>query len=642
MIETLGNGIGYVYEVDPSGNIVNYWPNNLGIEMYLRSISHMKAPLAGEKRAFGQQTITTVTGASNITALNINAVDQLGGTVAVTAGNPTQTATDIVAQINATTPGSGPRFTAISQGAVITFLSPNSGTAENGFVIAWVDSVPGNVVLTGDSTIHDGSSPSGTYDTRTVMKGTRTFLNSSTGAAANNLTGATEITSIINIRGTQSPTDVQQITASASTITYTRNQQETLLIVQGGVNVEVINGIGAQAGDKVTIVGYAAGNGFTAIDRTVATAAGKNIVLDAAESYASAGPPDMLNLFYLNDNTLGFVFSDRQGAAVTTSKVRTAAATPIRLGNHEITVPNGGGSYALTPGNTGASPNGFNNLLLQGSPTLTSGYTVTVDPTDAIAGDQGWISGTGSAIDINGNTLTICGYSINAAIALTGAWKVTWSYDGSNLHYNLDINPQVADWVTTSMIAPLAVDTAALAADSVTSAKIVDGTIVTADLDPAGIDANTVLTPASISAPLLDASLNTALGSGLKTATLSLSAAQINVLNGTPITIVAAAGSGVYLEAVSAVAVFTWNSVVYLTNLQLNVRTDTAAAPQLICPDIIGEASDTAWKFTEYTPVLSQPQLIPNKALVVEVDSGDPTNSGDSTVFIYLLYRQYP
>ena len=647
MIEFLGSKVGVIYLVDDSGAIKEAFENYPDAAMHVRMRSLVNSPTVGERLAFASQTITA-SAVDTITAITINGVNQIPGSTVAVSAVPATVAGLIAAAVNLRVPASGPNYTMKVDGANMTwYADAGTGDSANGDVIGYTLGTPSNLTITGDTIIHSGSNPAKIYDDRAFMPGTRVFLDPTPTASTGTLDLATarEITNLLNLTGVQGSSDVQAVTLSNNTITFTRNKQDTLLVVSGGGgNLDAIIGNGQQSGDRIRIIGAGAGNGVTLRDVSVSTTVGENIYLDNAESFTTESTPAFIQFIYYNDPVNGFVYgeSGRTGVPITSTSVRAAAATPIRLGNHEITVTGAGGSFALTPGNSGASPNGFNNLLIQGTATLGAGYTVTVDPTDAVAGDFGWISGTGSAITVGGgNNLVICGYTIDAAIALAGAWRVDWTYDGSSLHYNLSIDPQVADWVTTSMIAPLAVDTAALAADSVTSAKIVDGTIVTADLDPANIDLNTVGLAGSISSGLLDASLAASLGNGVKAVSVSLTSADILSLNSTPIVAVAAPGAGVYIEVISASIFYTYLTAVYATHTQVNLRIDTATLSQFVSPGVLAVGSSVAWRFNSQAPTGSANQLIANKALLIETDSGDPTGSGTGTAIVKILYREF-
>jgi len=645
MIEFLGNNVGFIYPVDSSGNIIGGGYENTPINALAARMNGLtNSPPVGERLAYAVQEVSS-TGSDTITSITINGVNQISSSVAISGVVATDIAA-VAAMVNSSTPASGPNYTIKVQGSTMTwFASPSTGTTANGDAIAYTLTTPSNFTLTAasDTIIHSGSDPSLGYDTRKFMAGTRTFLDPTVTAVKGTLSAsAFEITESLNLTGVQGATDIQTVTLTGNTITYTRKQHATLIIVQGGGgNLDVIIGNGATSGDTILLVGAGAGNGFTARDVSVSTTTGENLYLDNQTSYVSEGTPNFISLIYYNDPVNGFVYGEtgRTNNTITAGNVRAVAGTALRPGNHEITVPNGGGSFALTPGNTGSSPNGYNNLLLQGSPTLTSGYTVTVDPTDAVAGDQGWISGTGSAIDINGNTLTVCGYSINAQIALTGAWRVDWSYDGSSLHYNLSTDPQKADWIIQSMIADDAVGTAQITDLNVTTAKINDLGVTTAKIDDLAVTTAKIAANA-VDQTKLSAALQASLGTGVNVSKITIATGDVLTLNATPVQLVGPQGVGTVVDVLDVVIRHNFIGVAYATNTNVVVRTIGSGGYTFRDTTIISNGYITIQKMIPRSASLGSGavEMIEDTGIEISVEAGNPT-AGTGSIDVYTFWR---
>lgn len=122
-------------------------------------------------------------------------------------------------------------------------------------------------------------------------------------------------------------------------------------------------------------------------------------------------------------------------------------------------------------------------------------------------------------------------------------------------------------------------------------------------------------------------------------ASLTITTAQILVLNGTPLTIVAATGAGTAIEVISASALMTYNSIAYATNTSLQLINTGATASQMqntAC--LVGTVTKTT-KFTSGTAAAAgETQILTNTALQVKVATGNPT-AGNSDITVYVFYR---
>lgn len=122
-------------------------------------------------------------------------------------------------------------------------------------------------------------------------------------------------------------------------------------------------------------------------------------------------------------------------------------------------------------------------------------------------------------------------------------------------------------------------------------------------------------------------------------ASLTIPAASVLTLNATPLTIVAAPGSGKYIEVISASSSMTFVSAAYATNTTLRLINDGATIPQLQDTAILLSSVTKNTKFKDVTSAAAgQTQIITNTALKVDVATGNPT-AGDSILIVKVVYR---
>lgn len=116
---------------------------------------------------------------------------------------------------------------------------------------------------------------------------------------------------------------------------------------------------------------------------------------------------------------------------------------------------------------------------------------------------------------------------------------------------------------------------------------------------------------------------------------LAITTAQVLVLNGTPLTLVAAIASRT-IRVTNVRAKLTFNSVGYATNTLLDVYMSVGGAPNVQFT-ILNLLAATANQHRVGT-VTAAAQLAENTALMVRVNSGNPT-AGDSDIVIYFDYQ---
>lgn len=138
------------------------------------------------------------------------------------------------------------------------------------------------------------------------------------------------------------------------------------------------------------------------------------------------------------------------------------------------------------------------------------------------------------------------------------------------------------------------------------------------------------------------------ISNNLLTEEVTILTADVLTLNGTPIEVVAAPGSGFAIEVISAsVGYSTYGGAAYAANTTLTLITDTATFPQLGNPSLL-ISTVNAKKYTNFIDIgygsfisaagAADTILIENKALMVSVDNGNPT-TGNSDINVKIAYR---
>lgn len=128
--------------------------------------------------------------------------------------------------------------------------------------------------------------------------------------------------------------------------------------------------------------------------------------------------------------------------------------------------------------------------------------------------------------------------------------------------------------------------------------------------------------------------------SGVFYAKKTIATADVLQLNSTPIEILAAPGAGKAIELISWAISITFVSAAYVTNTDLQLKTDTADDAQGLSEGVLASTVSRKLKgdFTIVAPVSTNTQIVENKALQVTVKTGNPA-SGDSDIIIYATYR---
>jgi hypothetical protein len=124
----------------------------------------------------------------------------------------------------------------------------------------------------------------------------------------------------------------------------------------------------------------------------------------------------------------------------------------------------------------------------------------------------------------------------------------------------------------------------------------------------------------------------------IKSASLTISSADVLQLNSTPLTIVAAQGVGTVIQVISASVKIDFNTTPYATNIQLQIISSGSVKAQHSGNVLDASVSTVRFLAEQAATVATDTQLLENADLQVTVRTGDPT-AGDSDISVYVLYR---
>jgi len=119
---------------------------------------------------------------------------------------------------------------------------------------------------------------------------------------------------------------------------------------------------------------------------------------------------------------------------------------------------------------------------------------------------------------------------------------------------------------------------------------------------------------------------------------VTISSAEILALYTTPKELVAAPGTNMVLQFVSAVAFLDFNATAYTTRGIVTVKTGTAltaVSDPCAAAALVQQADDC---YEEINKLSTEVELEPNESLVLTCDTGNPI-AGDSPLRIKTMYR---
>lgn len=332
----IGNGIGLLYAVDNGGNIIMSEPNTPTGVRSMRINGAASAPIAALRSAVGTVTFTAAV-AGNITAITIAGVNQIGANVPATAADTAATAADVAAAINGYTPPSGDDYTASVTGSTVYIYStPSGGEVANGEVITVSVSAVG--ITTTKTPFSGGSGQTGNYDTSVGLK---YYLNEKGNASRTSLSGATDVTKYIVVRGLQTGIVSKNLSVSASQLTgIDRSCAITQIFVDtessaATDDLDFIEVVDFVVGDTIRLTQFTSSRVVTVTD---ASTSGGNIYLTNASPFPCQDNKS-IELRLQSDSVLGLIWVENGRSVsqgyVTLSRVEAralASAGTIEIG----------------------------------------------------------------------------------------------------------------------------------------------------------------------------------------------------------------------------------------------------------------------------------------------------------------------
>lgn len=330
-----------------------------------------------------------------------------------------------------------------------------------------------------------------------------------------------------------------------------------------------------------------------------------------------------------------------------------------------IPVVAGGGTVTIPT----TSPITQVHLYTSGSVTLAANVIVTFSGTP-VNGTTVEIFCELTNLTIGAFDVTLFGENINKTILENTSVLIRATYSISTGKFIVTVFPDFEGtaFIQADHIASDAITTAKILDENVTLDKIADltrGSMIVGDASDRpkeidfktsgaigvgdGTDFNSVVVSGDVT---INGSGVTAIGAGKVTpsmlsfslssyleAELTLTTAQILALNGTPQTIIAAPGSGKYIEIISATSKMTFVSAAYATNTTLQLINDGATIAQLQDTAILLSTVNKISKFQDVTPATAgQTQILENTAIQLKVATGNPI-TGDSDITVLVQYR---
>lgn len=419
----IGNGIGMLYVVDPTGTtIVGTQPNTPKGVRDIRAIGSVCAPISAVRSAVGSITFTA-TPAGNVTAVTIGGVNQIGANVAMVAGNPTLSAVAVAAAINAFTPATGDDFTASSIGAVVyIFSTPSGGSAANGLSITVSVSTVSITSTTVD--FSSGSNQTGDFDS---VIGLRFYFDERGNASRTSFASATEITKYIVSRGLQVGIITKSLAVNGDKLTgIDRSCAITNIYVDTQSSaatdeLSFIETVDFVEGDVIRLSQFVAGRVVIVTDNTVSLGAGNIYLTDQTPFNCEDNKSIELRLQFATGLGLIWVENGRSisGGAVQLSRVEMRQL----IANGTVVQ---GQSYFITDvGQAGIIVSGIDSNSI----TSRGDYVGYFPDYQNVSGDY---QGVWSSILSSVTTGDVYSYGGNAYKSLTGAVGTAPDTDTTN------------------------------------------------------------------------------------------------------------------------------------------------------------------------------------------------------------------
>jgi len=600
-IQDLGNGAGFLYITQPDGvTIISSIPNDLTGKQAVLEDGLIRAPISGE--ILGTSTITFSGSDDDVTVLAVNGVSIISGTVSA-QGTIVQTVAAVRDNINGFI--SSPQYTASSSGDVLTIhTSLGVGSGANNYPV---------VITTGMDTvvtpISGGAPPTGLFDAAT---GHRYFLNANytaegcTGngtATAGSLVNSVEITQYIIMRGLQSSFPFVNVTIDDGNLSIGRQYFQTNVIVEtegliASDDLRSIETVGFDPYDIIYITGNNTDREVVVVNRV---SGNDNIILSSSGNFTTGNKARGIALQYIPVGNNKYWYERFRSPAIdiTVPNFRLAGIPQGVSGVNTTTLTDSGGVINLTAG----TDKQLQRII--GSDSLVGSYNFNLE-NGLIAGDTFWFDYK-ATMTVNANTITIGGITLTTQQALEGGYTVKSVWDGSDWSSQIFKSVEGVDLVDTVQLATKENYLGLPAADGyLLSSTALGVRIWVPGANSTGINAVKVTIPAG----------------------------QMLTAFDTPVTLIAAQGSGKVIDVISVATNLNYNSVPYDTNTTINIGSDGKRQYE---GDILGYANDTRRKLP-VAPINDDDSVADNKAIKLSVEDGNPAN-GDSSMTLYLFYR---
>lgn len=486
-ISDFQNGIGLLYQVDAAGTTILKTYSNTEIGgRTLRQDALIDSPLSGNRAAYGSIKVDSVNATGNIVEIQVNSINQIGSSIAISTTDETIVAGLMAAAINSFVPLSGVNYSAVAVADMVYLYAPASaGSSVNGHgIMEIVDDV--TIVLTAID-ITGGSYSTGVYE---PVYGRRYFINASFSASTTSLIGATEISKDVIMRGLQGKYDVQEIEITSGVIVLNRTMAEMEIYVDtesgaGTDNLQTISTTGFQDGDIIVLKGLKSTRVTTVKQKSSGS---DNINLANGVDYLTGDFTRNIVLQLSKNNSGVFEWveiSRTPNIELTIANMRSAGISIPVSGSQTNTLVAGGGTITLVAGTN------KEYQIIAGTVTLSSSWTITTGGTPK-DGDYFFIDYR-AIVTPGVNAITILGIVVPTHLyqkkfivygyydSTAVAWKAQLLVDFSQTDIIVDGNIK-ADSVITTKILDANVTAAKLATDSVESVKIKNLAVETAKI----------------------------------------------------------------------------------------------------------------------------------------------------------------
>jgi len=349
-----------------------------------------------------------------------------------------------------------------------------------------------------------------------------------------------------------------------------------------------------------------------------------------------------------------------------------------RVGVETTTIGAGGLSKTLIAGENKTTQIFDGTATLVGSVVITPGGS----PVDGDTFDVLYKS----KLTLNGNAVTIFGYTLNTQEALEGGVTVKAVYDGANAVWRTatinEVNLDSPDYDGSQSVAITATPaniTLTVGKDPrvlvlTGTATLLNSMTVTANAPVGGVGefwveyrANITTNGNTITIFGIQLSPEDALDGDMAVHALwdddaifwngdatrnqtsrccdlyrqvAISAAQILAANSAPIQLIPAPTNGKAIFVTDVVHDYTFVTTAYTGNTDVHIITQTIGAPQKQDIAVLLSAISRSVVGQEYPSIAPNvPQVIPNEAIVWTVANGDPDPGGDGTVIVKLWYK---